>query len=193
MTLAKAAWATIGRCGLILAIPCILAAPASAAEAPAEPAGYRMSHFRAPVPRSLRGATVISNTEARALWEADEAIFIDVLPRPPKPAGLPEGTIWRVPPRHNIPASVWLPNVGFGALNAETETYYRDNLVRLTDGNNAAPVVIYCLANCWMSWNAAKRALSYGYTQVYWYPEGSDGWQTEAGSLEQATPIPMAP
>jgi rhodanese-related sulfurtransferase len=28
-----------------------------------------------------------------------------------------------------------------------------------------------------MSWNAAKRALSYGYTNVAWYPEGTDGWQ----------------
>jgi rhodanese-related sulfurtransferase len=28
-----------------------------------------------------------------------------------------------------------------------------------------------------MSWNAAKQALSYGYTNVAWYPEGTDGWQ----------------
>ena len=38
-------------------------------------------------------------------------------------------------------------------------------------------LVIYCQANCWMSWNAAKRALSYGYPNVAWYPEGTDGWQ----------------
>jgi hypothetical protein len=28
-----------------------------------------------------------------------------------------------------------------------------------------------------MSWNAAKRVLSYGYPNVVWYPEGTDGWQ----------------
>jgi PQQ-dependent catabolism-associated CXXCW motif protein len=38
-------------------------------------------------------------------------------------------------------------------------------------------LVIYCQADCWMSWNAAKQALSYGYTNVAWYPEGTAGWQ----------------
>ena len=38
-------------------------------------------------------------------------------------------------------------------------------------------VVIYCLADCWMSWNAAKRILAYGYSNVAWYPEGTDGWE----------------
>jgi hypothetical protein len=31
--------------------------------------------------------------------------------------------------------------------------------------------VIYCQADCWMSWNAAKRVLSYGYPNVVWYPD----------------------
>ena len=43
--------------------------------------------------------------------------------------------------------------------------------------NNETLLVIYCQADCWMSWNAAKQALSYGYTNVAWYPEGTDGWQ----------------
>jgi PQQ-dependent catabolism-associated CXXCW motif protein len=37
-------------------------------------------------------------------------------------------------------------------------------------------LVFYCQADCWMSWNAAKRALSLGYSNVAWYPEGTDGW-----------------
>jgi rhodanese-related sulfurtransferase len=28
-----------------------------------------------------------------------------------------------------------------------------------------------------MSWNAAKRALEYGYTNVMWFRDGTDGWQ----------------
>ena len=43
-----------------------------------------------------------------------------------------------------------------------------------------------------MSWNAAKRALSYGYSRVYWYPEGTDGWAAAGGELTEATPVPMA-
>jgi len=162
------------------------------AQVPVEPEGYRMERYRAPVPATLRGATVISTARARRLWESG-AIFVDVLPRPPKPAGLPEGTVWRDRPRYDIPGGVWLPNVGYGALNPKVEAYFRDNLARLTGGDKNARLVIYCKANCWMSWNAAKRALSYGYTQVFWYPEGTGGWQAEGGELRETAPVPMAP
>ena len=40
---------------------------------------------------------------------------------------------------------------------------------------NIPGTVIYCQENCWMSWNAAKRVLSYGYPNVAWYPEGTEG------------------
>jgi rhodanese-related sulfurtransferase len=40
-----------------------------------------------------------------------------------------------------------------------------------------------------MSWNAAKRALAMGYTNVAWYPEGTDGWEAAALPLQQATPV----
>ena len=41
-------------------------------------------------------------------------------------------------------------------------------------------IVFYCLKNCWMSWNAAKRAKTFGYTQVLWYPGGTEGWRKPA-------------
>lgn len=162
------------------------------AQIPTEPEGYRIERYRAAVPATLRGATVVSTAQARRLLDSG-AIFVDVLPRPVKPAGLPEGTIWRDRSRDNIPGSFWLPNVGYGALNPKVESYFRDNLARLTGGDKNTHLVIYCLAKCWMSWNAAKRALSYGYTRVFWYPEGSDGWRAEAGELREAAPVPMAP
>ncbi len=27
-----------------------------------------------------------------------------------------------------------------------------------------------------MSWNAAKRAISWGYANVIWFPDGTEGW-----------------
>ena len=93
--------------------------------APVEPDGYRMGAYRSPTPATIAGATVVTTEDARRLWERKAAIFIDVLPRPPKPENLPEDVIWRVPPRYNIPDSVWLPNVGFGALAPEVESYFR--------------------------------------------------------------------
>jgi hypothetical protein len=41
-----------------------------------------------------------------------------------------------------------------------------------------------------MSWNAAKRAQSFGYTQFNWYPEGTDGWEAAGLPLEEKRPVP---
>ena len=60
----------------------------------------------------------------------------------------------------------------------------------LTGGDPAKPVVIYCLRDCWMSWNAAKRAVAWGYTNIIWYPDGTDGWQAADLAMEQAQPMP---
>ena len=57
-------------------------------------------------------------------------------------------------------------------------------------GDKAALLVIYCLADCWMSWNAAKRALAYGYTNVAWYPDGTDGWERAKLPTSEAQPEP---
>ena len=51
-------------------------------------------------------------------------------------------------------------------------------------------MVIYCLRDCWMSWNAAKRALSYGYPNVAWYPDGTDGWERASLPVEDTQPVP---
>jgi hypothetical protein len=39
-----------------------------------------------------------------------------------------------------------------------------------------------------MSWNAARRALEWGYTAVIWYPDGTDGWDFEDLPLEPNRP-----
>jgi PQQ-dependent catabolism-associated CXXCW motif protein len=117
-------------------------------------------------------------------------VFIDVLPHAPKPQNLPAGTIWREKPRLNIPGSIWLPDTGYGTLAAATEDYLRHGLARASGGNSATLLVIYCQADCWMSWNAAKRALSYGYRNVAWYPEGTDGWQRADLPVAEAQPQP---
>jgi rhodanese-related sulfurtransferase len=43
-----------------------------------------------------------------------------------------------------------------------------------------------------MSWNAAKRVLSYGYSNVAWYPDGTDGWERAGLPLVEAQPEPKA-
>jgi len=143
---------------------------ASAAETEAVPAGYKMDHYRSPV------LTVVDDDAAFALWKTGRVVFVDVLPKPPKPK-LPEGTIFREKPRYSIPDSIWLANVGYGRLAEQTDQYFQGHLEAETDDKDT-PVLFFCLRDCWMSWNAAKRALTeYGYTHVFWYPDGTDGWQ----------------
>ena len=63
-------------------------------------------------------------------------------------------------------------------------------LERLTGGSKAKPVLFYCLQDCWMSWNAVKRAASWGYTNLYWYRDGVDGWREADLELIEARPEP---
>jgi PQQ-dependent catabolism-associated CXXCW motif protein len=153
-----------------------------------EPDGYWTGEYRAATPATLEGARVVTTAEARQLWDGKDAIFIDVMPHAPRPANLPAGTIWRERPRRNIPGSIWLPDTGYGELAPVTERYLGDNLARATAGDRARLLVFYCLKDCWMSWNAAKRALAMGYSNVAWYPDGTDGWASLGLPLQQATP-----
>ena len=171
-----------------LVIAALLAAPAMA-EVP-EPEEYRDEDYRAPVPDTLAGSTVVDAEAAHALWEKGGVAFIDVLPRAPKPDKLPEGTIWREKPRLSIPGAIWLPNVGYGRIADVTDAYFRAGLEKATGGDLARPVLFFCLEDCWMSWNAAKRALEYGYTDVYWLPEGTDGWTFFDYPVEEVQPEP---
>jgi quinoprotein dehydrogenase-associated probable ABC transporter substrate-binding protein/PQQ-dependent catabolism-associated CXXCW motif protein len=157
-----------------------------------EPEGYRMEKYRAPVPATLAGATVLTTAALRQLIAERHPILIDVLPKTRKPKDRAAEQVWVEPPRENIPGSVWLPNTGYGELSSEFAAYFRDQLDRLTGGDKAKPLVFYCDANCWMSWNAAKRAMQeLGYTSVHWYPEGASGWKQAGQQVVEAHEVPM--
>jgi PQQ-dependent catabolism-associated CXXCW motif protein len=175
-----------------------LIARASAAEASGlsakgpvpEPQDYRTDDYRTPVPLTLHGATVLSNSDAMKIWSAKSGVFIDVYPHAPKPDNLPADTLWRETTHQSIEDAVWLPNVGYGVLAPTTDAYFRRHLEVLTNHDKTKQLVFFCLRNCWMSWNAAKRAMSYGYTNVDWYRDGSDGWQEAGGLVEEVSPLP---
>jgi PQQ-dependent catabolism-associated CXXCW motif protein len=162
-----------------LAFACVLALAEELG--PPEPEDYRLDEHRAPVPDTLRGARVVSTVEAEEIWKRGDAAFIDVLPRPPKPANLPAGTIWRDKPHQNIPGSLWLPDTGYGVLTPAVDAYLHAGLVKASGGNRGKTLVI---------WNAAKRAVAFGYSNVVWYPDGTDGWEKAGHPLTPATPEP---
>ena len=155
-----------------------------------EPEGFPGEPYRAPVPATLRGAEVVDDAAAHALWRAGIP-FLDLLPTPVRPANLPPGTLWRDPPHETIPGAIWLANTGYDALDPETEAYFRAALARVSDGRKDAPLVFFCKQDCWMSWNGAKRAMAEGYTRVFWYPGGTDGWAARGGALAPVKPYAL--
>ena len=174
-------------CGVLI---WLLAAWCAYGQALPEPEGYRLTDYRSLTPLTLKGATVIGTADAAVHWRKGSAVFIDVMPRAERPAGLPAGTLWRSPPHDSIPGAKWLPNVGYGMVAPETEAYFRNGLTVATKADSSHPLVFFCQRNCWMSWNAAKRALSYGHSVVYWYPEGTDGWKDAGLPVERAEKSP---
>ena len=165
-------------------------ATVGASEPSAEPAEYKTTDYRSPVPATLQGARVVTPGEAKALYDGKTAVLIDVYPRPPKPPNLPAGTVWRDPKHASIAGTHWLPNVGYGVLAPAASEYLATRLATLSGGDKSRTLVFFCLKDCWMSWNAAKRALSLGYTSVVWFPEGTDGWQALGLPLAEVDPVP---
>ena len=177
------------RRGLLGAIAALGVAPGDPS-APPEPDGYRTSDYRGPTPMTLNGIPALTTPQAARLWKSGAAIFVDTLARPPRPAGLPASTIWHPKPRYDIPGGVWLADTGYGELSAVMEAYFTAALRSATGGDHGRIIVFYCLANCWMSWNAARRAATLGYTGVRWYRDGTDGWAASHLPLAPREPAP---
>ncbi len=153
--------------------------------------GYRIKHYRAALPDAVPGGQRVDTEEVEKIFHARSAIFIDVMPS--TGAGFdPKTGQWRLTKkRKNIPGSVWLPDVGHGTLEPILERYFAQNLSSLSGGDKSKPLLFYCQSDCWMAWNAVKRASSLGYRTLYWYPDGTDGWGDWDNPIELAKPVPV--
>lgn len=154
----------------------------------AEPTGFRLTEYRTPVPRALKGAITLKTQALERLLKDKHPLLIDVLPKPNKPEGWPANQLWFPEPHLTIPSAFWLPEIGFGTINEAVEITFKQFMKTQTDDQLDAPVVLFCRENCWISWNAAKRLVGYGYTQIYWYPDGIDGWQDNMNETVVAEP-----
>ncbi len=171
---------------LLLAVPFLTAASVP------EPDGFRMDNYNAPVPATLTGAQVVGAKELSAAM-AKGAIVIDVVAAQHRPPSLPADRPWMPPPRMDVPGSLWWPEVGRGAISPALDAWFQARLKAVTGGDMNKTLAFYCKADCWMSWNAAKRAIGYGYKQVLWFPGGAEAWAAAGFALHAATPesVPM--
>ncbi|MCP3672259.1 MAG: thioredoxin fold domain-containing protein [Gammaproteobacteria bacterium] len=154
--------------------------------------GYRIKNYRRATPDATPAGTLLTTDQLKRLVDSSAPILIDVQAITVRPetrefgiAWLPDKTRW------HIADSTWLPNVGYGELDPQMHSYFEDNLQRLTGGDKQKAVVFYCIVDCWMSWNAVRRAAGWGYGNIYWYPEGTDGWEQAGFRLVQGTPYPL--
>jgi sulfur-oxidizing protein SoxY len=152
------------------------APPAADAQVP-EPAEFWDGPINSATPATLSGGTVIRAQELSSMLKANRVVLIDVSNTTPKPEKLGPQAVWMPPPHPVIPGSVWLAGVGQGTLDTSLEGFYRQRLAQATKNDVNHPIVVYCHERCWLSWNAAKRAIRYGYRQVYWFPDGIEGWR----------------
>ena len=78
-----------------------------------------------------------------------------------------------------IPAA-WLSQPG--SFTDEVQQRGAAMLMQATQGRKDVPLVFYCQSpQCWMSYNAALRAINAGFTNVLWYRGGVESWRRNAG------------
>jgi PQQ-dependent catabolism-associated CXXCW motif protein len=158
------------------------AAPSTAATgirsaAPPEPEGFWTGSINSPVPGTISGGKVIHVKRLAALLRDGSAVVVDVSNAPRRPENLPPSSTWLPVPHPAIPGAIWIPGAGLGEPPASVDKYYRERLATATGGDMGRTLVIYCHEKCWLSWNGAKRAIRYGYHNVYWFPDGIEGWR----------------
>ncbi|WP_321342195.1 quinoprotein dehydrogenase-associated putative ABC transporter substrate-binding protein [Breoghania sp.] len=158
-----------------------------AAKGVAEPDGYRVEDYRAPVPAKLTGARTVDAEGLLGLMKAEDVALIDVFPAARKPEGRGDDQLWREPKRATIKGAHWLANMGFGKLHADEDAAFKAELLRLSEDGKRT-LAFFCEPECWMSWNAAKRAISYGFDKVVWFPGGVSEWNEAGELLEEMRP-----
>lgn len=153
--------------------------------------GYRTGHYRAALPEKAPGSKRIDAKTLKAMIDAGDVILLDVNAHVGAGYDPLSGDWFVQEKRFDIPGSTWLPDVGAGYLTPEMTRFFRENLQKLTTGDKSKAIALYCQADCWMSWNASKRASSWGYSNLYWFPEGDAGWREAGYELVEAKPEPV--
>lgn len=144
---------------------------------------YRIDRPRSPVPGPPEG--VASLTTAQVAARMGRALLIDVSPAEEARRDPVSGRWTLARPALSIPGAVWFPEAGRAPGNTAIIAHFTATVPQLAAGR---PVIIFCLADCWMSWNAALRLHRLG-LKVAWYGAGRDGWASDQRSLAPVIPF----
>jgi PQQ-dependent catabolism-associated CXXCW motif protein len=134
----------------------------------------RQAPYTAPTPLEVPGARLVTTPAlVKLIGSLPAPLLIDV-------AG-GEGHV-------TLKGSLWLPNAGRGTHYFDpVQAELAGQLERASAGDKARPLVFFCVnALCWLSYNAALRAVALGYTRVYWYRGGIQAWLDAALPTDKA-------
>lgn len=143
-----------------------------------EPQGLYQGGMHGYTPNGVTGGKVLDTAGLAALIAARQPLLLDVAEKDRKPPSMAPGMIW-APTHRSIPGAVFLQGGGSGTSDPAYAAAFKARVDALTGGDKAKPIVTFCHPDCWGSYNAAKRLIGLGYTQVYWYRDGVEGWQAD--------------
>ena len=139
--------------------------------------------MHAPTPNQLPGGQVITTQTLLPLLQG----------------GTPIVLLHVLQSQQTLPnALMAVPASAPGSFNDATQQQFKQFLQQVTRGRQDVPIVTYCEGpECWMSYNAALRAIALGYRNVQWYRGGMEAWQRAglqfAGGPRTYGPAPQQP
>lgn len=142
-------------------------------------ATIRIKNYEGPTPTTITGAHTITTPQLRDLLaSANPPLLIDVL------GGSPQDS---------LPGAVLFTQAGLGnSYSDQVQQRLAGHLAQLTHGNLRAPIVFFCLSKtCWLSHNAAVRAVALGYSNVLWYRGGRNAWIAAGLPMEPVFATPF--
>lgn len=126
-----------------------------------------------PTPSSIPGGQVITTKGLQDLMANRQTPFLllDILGGPQVIPG----------------AQYAVPAAQPGSFGDATQQQFGQFLEQATRGNKEVPLILYCQSReCWMSYNAALRAINLGYRNVLWYRGGIEAWQAAGQPVQPA-------
>ena len=136
----------------------------------------RTTDLSAPTPREVPGAKTIRTSELRESLQTEPApLLFDVL----------GGDV-----HASLPGAIWLPGAGRGeSFTDSVQARLAQTLKVMTKGDRKRSLVFFCQGpQCWLSYNAALRAVALGHEAVFWYRGGIEAWIAAGGDL---TPLKL--
>src|SRR4030095_7220380 len=129
----------------------------------------RTNDYHAPTPHQIPGGRVVTTVELSQMLEREPRPYlIDVL----------GGNMHRT-----LAGAFWMVGAGAGDMSPTEQQRFVSALASFAGGDKNRPLVFFCVdAQCWLSYNAALRAIGAGYTNVMWYRGGVAAWR-QAGLM----------